>query len=144
MTRPRIRHNRFGDTRDTGAWTQQAAIQINAGQTLTGAAIRGNDLRNNNTQAISNAGAFSACNIDTNIGYNPQAIDSLGASASPLTYTSGPAQEVIYILNCTVFSITVSGTTMALAAPATTTLPRSTDMVTTYSAAPTAVKRQRL
>lgn len=149
MTRPRIVNNRIGDIRAAGSRKQNAGIRINAGQTLTGGEIRGNDLRNNGaggtTNALDNAGTLTACRVEQNFGYNSGlGLDTLSPAASPWTYTAGPTPEIVYILNGTVSNVAVDGTNVALAAPATLTLQPNSQMVVTYSVAPGAVKRQRL
>jgi len=149
LTRPRIVGNKISDPATTK--TQGFGITINAGQTISGGIISRNDLSGNLTGAISNSGTISPGANGTvmrdNVGYNPIGWDSLSPAASPWTYTAGPTDEVINLLNGTVSNVAVTdrtGTTtnVALSAPASITLSPYDTMVVTYSAAP-AVKRLR-
>jgi parallel beta-helix repeat protein len=79
------------------------------------------------------------CQIANNDGHNPIGMLAITVTASPFTYTAGPTQETVFIRGGTVSLITIDGSTIFVASPATVELPPNKAVVVTYSVAPTMI-----
>ena len=118
-----------------------SGIAFVSGRTVTAVQIAGNSARNLTTFVLS--ATFSGCEIQDNMGWNPQGPASITVTASPFTHTAGPSPEVVYIEGGTVSGIVKAGVTLASATGRAIRLAPNEAIVVTYSAAPTMVKDRR-
>lgn len=138
MTRIGISGNRCYDN---GATKKQSyGLYINSGVTFTDAQIFGNDFRNNLTGAVNLLNTFTTSEVRNNAGYNPQGPAAITVTASPFTYTAGPAPEVVYIDSGTVSSVVKNSVTLRTSTGAAVSLASNESVVVTYSVAPTMTK----
>ena len=129
-----IEGNKCFDTQDPK--TQKYGIDIFAA-TCDANLILGNDVRNNLTAGIHDAGTGTI--IRNNPGYNPVGIASIVVGESPFTHTAGASPETVYVSGGTVQSITKGGNNFGLTAGVFELEPYES-IVVTYTVAPTMFK----
>jgi hypothetical protein len=143
--RLRILGNRSGDTRSSGR-TQTYGIQFQSA--ITDSQVEGNDFRNNLSGAIDRVTAPVTSFVRRNLGYGPDAVDSVTVTASPQTYNVAERPERLYFIGGTWTSIQVNGQTVHVGNLGSTTFTldiEPNDVVTwTYTVAPTAIKRRKM
>lgn len=131
--------------RVAGTGTQQIGIHLTDGVNCV---VEGNNVAGNMANAIVLAGTSTTNRITGNPGYNPAAMDTVVAGASPWTYTAGPTPEDIYLKGGTFTLLTSETQTLATAASAATQyllvpLSPNQSFTLTYSAAPTVLRKKR-
>jgi hypothetical protein len=132
-----VRNNMMYD--DQATKTQQYAVGINTGSTITGLLASGNAMSGNGTAPFLLGSAPTASEISNNNGYNPVGPTTLTVGASPWTYTAGSSPESLCLSGGTVSAVTKGGVTVASASNSCIPMAPNSSAVVTYSAAPAAV-----
>jgi hypothetical protein len=132
-------NNVFFDTQ--GTKTQRYAFALDG--TRSNIVIRGNDVRNQLTGAITFTTTNSTEVVKDNIGFQPQGPASITVGASPYTYTAGNTPEMVYIYGGTVSDVSKSSSTIGTATGLSVRLEPNEAVTVTYSAAPT-MRKDRL
>lgn len=94
------------------------------------------DVRGNSAGAILYTTGFGSGKIHDVVGFNPVGYSGITPTASPFVYTSGAVAETIYITSGTVSAISLGGTIVLQASPATVHMGPNESVTVTYSVAP--------
>ena len=115
----------------------QYAVYINAG-TSDNFIIRDNVVTGNTLGTILDGSTGGTKQIANNMGYNPLQNTAIAVGASPFTWTNNTGDTVVvYISGGTVSGVTANGNIVANATNSSVTVPAGSNIVTTYSSAPT-------
>lgn len=152
VTDTEISNNTCRDTRAGAARSQAHGLLLTSTAPVSSlggdSRVLNNDLRGNSVASLSGYAQIAApTKVRGNDGFQPFAIDSVAPTGSPFTYTAGLSPETLYVFGGTFTGITIDGTSVyGAGSPAQTlVLPISAGAVVvfTYTATPTAIKRQR-
>jgi hypothetical protein len=102
--------------------------------------IQNNDLTGNQSAGLTLGGTLTNSRIEGNAGYNPVGAAAITVTASPFTYTAGPAPESVYVKGGTVSAVTIGAQTACTASPCQLYLGPNETAVVTYTVAPTMAK----
>jgi hypothetical protein len=109
-------------------------VQIDAGS--DGFNVHDGDVRGNTAGAIVYPLAATSGRIRDVNGFNPVGAGGIVVGASPFTHTAGAVAETVYITGGTVTAITLGGTIMLTAGPATVHLDPNESVEVTYTVVP--------
>lgn len=146
-TRLKVSGNRSGNS--AGGSSTSYGLELTSGHTFTDCQIEGNNLLNCATAGLNpTMGTIAGTTVITrNLGYNPVGTSSVTVTASPMTYTAGPAPETLFFIGGTMNPIQVNGITVFNwgVNGGTFTLPVNAhdSVVITYTVAPLALKSSK-